>query len=261
MVATALEENEQFREQKRMDEDRILFRAVDEAVTTQRELDMTATALLERRAKQAFEIKAKSGLQALGAVDSVFAAYSAYRDKCYGDSAELLNYAIKQGLDKEFVWAAENLLGLSYHYQIKELPDWFEKAKATYESALLLNPGTIQAAILTVNFGYLLLDHKDLEPAIQKFDSVRGQKLDLEKRPRILDVARLGAAVAHTLKYLKNGTDKAEEKSKAEQAISDIQNPNSLRYLFLDGSVSPEAIAEWKKVDWDKFTSFKSVLV
>ena len=243
LVNKALGENEQLWEQRRKDENEILFRALDDAATTKQSLDTTAATLLKRRAKEVGETKAKSGLAAVNATDSMVAAYAAYHSGNYEEAAELLEHALKNNLDPELVADAENLLGLCYHYRSNDLADWFEKAEAIYKRALQRNPDQLTTAILTTNYGYLLSDHSDFASAAEKLDVVRAQRDALGNRRKLADVAALGAASAYTKLVI--GGD-ATAGAKALAALTQIEYPESLRYLILDGSIPADVIAAWK---------------
>ena len=269
LVREALDESESLREQKREEEDELLFRAVDEAATTQRELDLTTAYLLDRRVKEISKIRAQEGLDKLSAVDALFAAYAAYREHDLQDSVLLLEHSLKKDPSESYAWAVANLLGLSYHYQMDTSADavWFTKAKLVYEKALEKRPGTIQSAILTINLGYLLLDHEDFDEALQKFDAARQESTYLKnKDSMVLDVALLGISIAYTLKYAKGKAASApsvkekEYRDQAVNALKEIERPDRLGYLIRDKSVPPGAISEWKRWGGEVPDAFQKIL-
>ena len=171
------------------------------------------------------------------------AAYAAYQSSKYEEATELLEHALKSNLDPELVADAENLLGLCYHYRSNDLADWFEKAEAIYKRALQRNPDPLTTAILTTNYGYLLCDHSNFAAAAEKLDLVRAQRDALGNRRRLADVAALGAAVAYT-KLVIGGDAGAD--AKAIAALNQIEYPECLRSLILDGSIPADVIAAWK---------------
>jgi TolA-binding protein len=256
LVNKALGENEQLWQQRRDDEDEILFRALDDAATTKQALDTTAATLLKRRAKEVTETKAKSGLAAVRAEDAMIAAYAAFHSGHYDEAIELLDHVITAKLKDGLIADAENLLGLCYHYQMGSLTDWFEKAESTYKRALQRNPDALTTAILTTNYGYLLSDHQDYAAAAGKLDHVRSQRDALGNRRKLADVAALGAAAAY--EKLSIAGD-ASAKAKAVAALKEIEYPEGLRYLVVDGSIPTDVVAAWK-ANADVPTGIKSIL-
>lgn len=256
LVNKALGENEQLWQQRRDDEDEILFRALDDAATTKQTLDTTAATLLKRRAKEVAETKAKSGLSTVRAEDAMIAAYAAFHSGQYKEAIELLEHVVSVNLKDGLISDAENLLGLCYHYQMDSLADWFEKAESTYKRALQRNPDALTTAILTTNYGYLLSDHQDYSAAVGKFDHVRSQRDSLGNRRKLADVAALGAAAAYT--KLRIAGDATGE-TKTITALKEIEYPEGLRYLIVDGSIPADVIAAWK-AKAEVPTGIKSIL-